>query len=137
MNQNALVIKEVNNVDKYIEKIEELLSNSKKLELMSKKAQETSLKFDMDSNIDRYIEYFKNVKKQKVTLTDEEQKYAKRWIVTEESIFEDKENEKNVEVKAENKVVSKKRKIYYAMLKPFPKTLKVKVKNFLKKLIQD
>ena len=136
-NQNALVIKEVNNVDKYIEKIEELLSNSKKLELMSKKAQETSLKFDMDSNIDRYIEYFKNVKKQKVTLTDEEQKYAKRWIVTEESIFEDKENEKNVEVKAENKVVSKKRKIYYAMLKPFPKTLKVKVKNFLKKLIQD
>lgn len=130
-NENSFIIKEINNVDKYIEKIEVLLKDSKKLSDMSKNAQKTALKFDMDNNIPKYIEYLKNVKKQKIELTPQEQEASERWIITEDSIFLQKEEEETIEV------VSKKRKIYYAILKPFPKKLKTKVKNFLKKLVQD
>ena len=49
---------------------------------MSKSAQERALEFDMDKNINKYIEYFKRVKKQKIELTPEEEKASERWIVT-------------------------------------------------------
>ena len=100
---------------------------------MSKKAQETALKFDMDANIPKYIEYFKSVKKQKIELTSQEKEASEKWSVSEDSIFS--KEEENIEKQAN--VISKKRKIYYALLKPFPKKLKIKVKNFLKKLVED
>lgn len=131
-NENSFIIKEINNVDKYIEKIEILLKDSKKLSDMSKNAQETALKFDMDTNIPKYIEYFKSVKKQKIELTSQEKEASEKWIVSEDSIFS--KEEENIEKQAD--VISKKRKIYYVILKPFPKKLKTKVKEFLKKLIQ-
>ena len=131
-NENSFIIKEINNVDKYIEKIEILLKDSKKLSDMSKHAQETALKFDMDTNIPKYIEYFKSVKKQKIELTSQEKEASEKWIVSEDSIFS--KEEENIEKQAD--VISKKRKIYYVILKPFPKKLKTKVKEFLKKLIQ-
>lgn len=132
-NENSFIIKEINNVDKYIEKIEILLKDSKKLSDMSKNAQETALKFDMDTNIPKYIEYFKSVKKQKIELTSQEKEASEKWIVSEDSIFS--KEEENIEKQAN--VISKKRKIYYVLLKPFPKKLKIKVKNFLKKLVED
>ncbi len=131
-NENSFIIKEINNVDKYIEKIEILLKDSKKLSDMSKNAQETALKFDMDTNIPKYIEYFKSVKKQKIELTSQEKEASEKWILSEDSIFS--KEEENIEKQAD--VISKKRKIYYVILKPFPKKLKTKVKEFLKKLIQ-
>lgn len=129
--ENSFVVKEVNNVDKYIEKVEVLLNNHEKLSQMSKNAQKTALDFDIDYNIKKYIEYFKNVKKQKIVLTPQEREKSKRWNVSEDRIFSEK-----VETQERN-TISKKRKIYYAMLKPFPKKLKTKVKNFLRKLVQD
>lgn len=132
-NQNSFIIKEINNVDKYIEKVEVFLKNPQKLSEMSINAQTTALKFDMDNNIQKYIEYFKNVKKQEIKLTPQEQEASKRWIVHEKDIFE-KNNQKE---ECNARPVSKKRKIYYAILKPFPKKLKTKVKIFLKKLVQD
>lgn len=127
--ENSFVIKEINNVDKYIEKIEYLLNNEDVLEKMSKKAQEKSLDFDMDGNIQKYINYFRNVKKQKVILTKIEEEASKKWKVTDEMIFT-VEGQKNAQI-------SKKRRIYYATLKLFPKGLKTNVKNFLRKLIQE
>ena len=130
-NENSFIIKEINNVDKYIEKIEILLNDSEKLLEMIKNAQETALKFDNDNNIQKYIEYFKNVKKQEIKLTKNEEEASERWIASEESVFSQEE-------KAEKtNVVSKKRKVYYALLKPFLKKLKKKFKNFLKKLVED
>ena len=75
--ENSFVIKEVNNVDKYIEKVEYLLENDKVLENMSKKAQEKALEFDIDKNIQKYINYFRTVKKQEIMLTNKEKKLLK------------------------------------------------------------
>lgn len=126
--QNSFIIKEVNNADKYIEKIEILLENRAMLDNMSKNAQEKAEEFDIDNNIQKYISYFKNVKKQEIELTPEEKAASERWIVTEDHLFK---KEKEVE-----RTISKKRKVYYTILKVFPKGLKTKVKNFLIKLVQ-
>ncbi len=127
--KNSFIIKEINNVNQYIEKVEYLLTQEKTLEEMSKNAQTTALQFDIDERTKEYIEYFRGVKKQKIKLTKMEEKASKRWIVPEEKLFQGK--------KVNTQCISRKRKIYYAILKIFPKTLKTKVKNFLQKLIQD
>lgn len=129
-NENAFIINEVNNAEKYVDKIVELLQDENKLKKMSKSAQLKSLEFDIDKNINKYIEYFRNVKIEKIELTEEEKSQSKKWIVDEKSLF-DKKNEK-----VDEKIVSKKRKVYQNILKIFPKGLKRKVKNLLIKLVQ-
>lgn len=127
--ENSFVIKEVNNVDKYIEKVEYLLNNEEILQNMSKKAQEKALEFDIDKNINKYIRYFRTVEKQKVKLTNKEQEESKKWYVNEEKLFKGKE--------VSTDQTSTKRRIYHNILKLFPKGLKTKVKNVLIKLIQN
>ena len=127
-NKNCFIIKEVNNAEKYVEKIEELLKDEEKLKEMSKNAQDKALEFDIDKNVKKYIEYFKNVKIQEISLTEKEKEESKRWVVKEEDIYRDEDA---------NKVkISKKRKLYQNVLKVFPKGLKTRVKNFLIKLTQ-
>ena len=50
-NENAFIIDEVNNAEKYVDKIVELLQDEDKLKKMSKSAQLKSLEFDIDKNI--------------------------------------------------------------------------------------
>lgn len=127
-NKNCFIIKEVNNAERYVEKIEELLKDEEKLKEMSKNAQDKALEFDIDKNVKKYIEYFKNVKIQKISLTEKEKEESNRWVIKEEDIYRDEDA---------NKVkISKKRKLYQNVLKVFPKGLKTRVKNFLIKLTQ-
>lgn len=132
--KNSFIIREINNVDKYIEKIEYLLQNKEKIEEMKNEAQKTALRFDFDDNILKYIKYFKNVKKQEIVLTEEEEKEAKRWIVNDD-IFKIEEQEKEI-VEPKEPFITTKRKIYIRFLKLFPKGLKTKVKKILSKMIQ-
>ena len=127
--ENSFIIKEVNNVNKYIEKVEYLLENKAILEEMSHNAQEKAIQFDIDEQIHQYIDYFRNVKKQKITLTKIEEEESKKWLVSEKRLFEGKE--------VNTQCLSKKRKMYYAILKLFPKSLKTKTKHFLQKLVQE
>lgn len=127
--ENSFIIKEVNNVDKYIEKVEYLLENEKILDNMSKKAQEKVLEFDIDKNINKYIKYFRAVEKQEIRLTNKEQEESKKWYVDEVNLFKGKEVSTNQ--------MSKKRRIYHRILKLFPKGVKTKVKLILKKLIDE
>lgn len=127
--ENSFIIKEVNNVDKYIEKVEYLLNNEEILQNMSKKAQEKALEFDIDKNISKYIKYFRTVEKQKVKLTNKEQEESKKWYVNEEKLFKGKE--------VSTDQISTKRRIYHKILRMFPKSLKTKVKNILIKLIEN
>ena len=96
---------------------------------MSKKAQEKSIEFDIDKNVNKYIEYFRNVKIKEIKLTEKEKEESARWNVKEENLF--KQNKVNTDM------VSKKRRVYQKMLKIFPKGLKTKVKKFLLKLVQE
>ena len=125
--ENSFIIKEINNADKYMEKVEYLLENEEIFNKMSQKAQERTLQFDIDKNIKKYIDYFKSVKKQAINLTEEEKEASKKWYVKEEDLFAKKIISVNP--------ISKKRRIYYKILGMFPKSLKTKVKTFLAKLI--
>ncbi len=131
---NGFIIKEVNNSDKYIEKVEELLTNEDLLRNMKQEAQKTALEFDFDKKVDMYIDYFRNVKIEDVKLTEFEEKEIQKWIVDEQNIFNKKQPETTIDV---NPYVSKKRKLYIRFLGLFPKSLKTKVKNFLRKLINE
>lgn len=128
-NENCFLIKEVNNAERYMEKIELLLQDNEKIRKMSKKAQEKSIEFDIDKNVNKYIEYFRNVKIKEIKLTEKEKEESARWNVKEENLF--KQNKVNTDM------VSKKRRVYQKMLKIFPKGLKTKVKKFLIKLVQE
>ena len=128
-NENCFLIKEVNNAERYMEKIELLLQDNEKIKKMSKKAQEKSIEFDIDKNVNKYIEYFRNVKIKEIKLTEKEKEESARWNVKEENLF--KQNKVNTDM------VSKKRRVYQKMLKIFPKGLKTKVKKFLLKLVQE
>lgn len=128
-NENCFLIKEVNNAERYMEKIELLLQDNEKIKKMSKKAQEKSIEFDIDKNVNKYIEYFRNVKIKEIKLTEKEKEESARWNVKEENLF--KQNKVNTDM------VSKKRRVYQKMLKIFPKGLKTKVKKFLIKLVQE
>ena len=127
--ENSFVIKEINNADRYIEKVEHLLENEETLENMSRKAQEKALEFDISKNVQKYIDYFRSVKKHEVILTEIEKEVSKKWYINEEDLFKDR-------IISVNQVSTKKR-VYYKFLKLFPKGLKTKVKNFLKKLTED
>ena len=87
------------------------------------------MKADKDKNIQKYINYFRTVKKQEIMLTNKEKEASKKWYVDEEKLFKGKEVSTNQ--------MSNKRKIYHKILKLFPKGLKAKVKLTLKKLIDE
>lgn len=127
--QNSFIIKQINNADKYIEKVEFLLENEEELDKMSKNAKEKSLEFDIDKNINKYINYFRNIKKQEIKLSKIDAKESERWNVTEEQLFEGKE--------AILQKRSFKRKLYIKFLSYFPKSLKTKIKGFMQRLIQE
>ena len=132
--ENCFIIKEINNADRYVEKIDELITNEDLLIEMKKQAQNTALEFDLDKKVDEYINYFKNVKIKNVDLTPIEQEKIKRWEVSESAIFS-KSGQETIVTK--NPYVSSKRKIYIKFLGLFPKGLKTKIKNILRKLIDE
>jgi hypothetical protein len=72
---NAFVIKEVNNSDKFVEKISFLINNSELFLKMKREGAICSLAFDYDSRIDAYIKFFKKNRRYEVkTFSKEEQK---------------------------------------------------------------
>ena len=64
--ENAIVIKEVNNTDKYICAIKSLITNESKLRLMQRNARETAKKFDFDIVIEKYIKFFNDLEDNKI-----------------------------------------------------------------------
>lgn len=126
-NVNCFVIKEFNNADLYIEKIDKLLSEEKLLLEMKRKALEESINFDFDKTVEKYINYLKNVEKKEIVLTEIEKERTKEFLVKEE-IF-GKEDIINSEK------YTKKRKIYILFLRLFPRGLKEVGKKIIRKII--
>lgn len=130
---NSFVIKELNNADKYVEKIHLLLADDKLYQHMMDEAQKKVKEFDIEIKIDKYIDYFKSVQKKKLHLSEIQKKYSEQFYVKEEDIFEQKPI---VNLINSNKI-SFKRKILILFLSLFPKKLKTRVKNKLKVLINS
>lgn len=132
--KNSFVIKEINNAEKYVEKIQILLNDDELLKNMKEEALKTSKEFDFDIKVEQYINYFKNVKVEKIEkLTEEEEEEIKKWLVNEISLFS-KENikEKNSAVVQK---ISFRRKIWLIILKMLPRSFKTKVKNKVREMV--
>ncbi len=114
-NKNAFIINEVNNSDKYIDVIENIINNPDIYEKIKKAAELTSKKFDYDDTVEEYIKYFNSeflIKTKDVVLTEKDIKIinaTKGNNATKEKI---------------------KRKAYY-LAKVIPKPIKQKLKKII------
>lgn len=69
--ENSIIIPEVNNSEKYIAEIKQLLENESKLRSMQKKAQKTAKQYDFDRVVEEYIEFFINLQNNNIQLLDQ------------------------------------------------------------------
>lgn len=115
--KNGIIINEVNNSDKYVEKIEELIKKPQKFNELRSECLNSSSNFDIDNTIDKYIDYFKNPSFKKTA-----------------SQF-DEEEKSNIEkmIKDTCSTTSKKRKAYY-LAKLIPNSTKNKIKKIITNL---
>ena len=111
--KNGFIISEVNNANKYIEKLEILLNDKDKYDDMMKNIVSTCQKFDYEKSVEKYIEYFKNVKpyNKKIKLSEKDKEIIEKYSYQQNSI-------------------NKKRKLYY-IAKLIPKSLKNKLKKII------
>jgi len=118
-NKNGFIIDEINNSDKYIEKLELLLNNNEKYHDMKKECEKTAKEYDYDNVIKKYIDYFnKDFKIKNISLTNEE-----------EAIYKD-----TLENKFKIPVSSKSKKIIYRILRKLPKRFRITIKKIVAKL---
>lgn len=112
--KNGFIIDRVNDSNKYIEKIEELLNDNKLYNKVLIESQKTCKEFDYENTIPKYTDYFNNIKvnKKKHKLSDYEKEI--------------------VEYKMENNMsnIVKKRKLFY-LAKIVPKPIKNKIKKIV------
>jgi GT2 family glycosyltransferase len=116
--KNSYVIEEVNDSDKYVEKLEILLKNKDKYQELKKESMLAPKKFDYDDVVDKYIEYFNQDFK----------------ITTKDNTYNDTEvlimNAANVNTASNTKIRSK---VYFAS-KLIPKSVKQRIKKLINAL---
>ena len=87
--ENGIIINEVNDPAKYIEKIDKLLKDDKKYDKLSKNAYETGKKFDFDNVVEKYITTFDDIisgkiEPNKLEVTKNELDLLSNYVVSEE-----------------------------------------------------
>ena len=119
--KNGFIIKEVNNINCYVEKIDHLLKNPKKYQEMKKQASAMAAKFDYDYIIDEYITYFsRNFSKLDIQLTEEESK-----------LYNDV-----LDARFKVSVKSPSKNFVYRVCRKLPRGFRVAIKNTVEKLYQ-
>lgn len=118
--ENGYVVKEVNDADKYIDKILSLLKDDSLFEKMKKEGRKTSKKFDSDLTVNEYIEYFSEPKSREK---------GKKYSPEEWEIIKSVEEEVGIHKKVKKKVEDK--RILFRISKRIPKPLK----NLMKPII--
>ena len=119
--ENGLIVKEVNNIDKYFEKIEKIINDKDYYSKLKRNAMETVSNFDYDKIINEYIDFFsKEVKKKDKKLSDDEKELYDKVL--------------DAKFKVSTKSPSK--NLAYRILRKTPKGLRVSVKKGVEKLYQ-
>lgn len=117
-NKNGFIVDEVNNVERYYEKLSILINDEKLLATMKKNGGNTCKKFDFDNNVKNYIDYFNSIDVSK----------------KQEKEFTEKEKEIILAFSQSNKKSSKTKKIVYGVNKILPRSLKEKIKKLITSL---
>ncbi len=117
--KNGFIVKEINNIDCYVEKIEKLLNDNNLYITIKKNMKQTISKYDYDDVVYEYIDYFmKDYKKKNFKLTNEE-------LILYEKVLDNK-----FKVSINNK----KKNILYKICKKFPKKFRILIKKMVEKL---
>lgn len=116
--KNGFLVEEVNDVDAYMEKIDNLLTNDEVYQKIKKNTIDMIQKFDYDDVVKRYLEYFSKefVKKENNFSLEEEKLYQKIL-----------DNRFKVSNQASKNII-------YKICKKIPKGLKLKLKKLIAKL---
>lgn len=112
--QNGFIIEEVNNADKYLEKIDELIKNEQLYLKLKENGKKTCKEFDFDKQIEKYIEYFSECETTK----------CKTKKLTKEEL-------QLIEIKNTSSHENNTKKLIFVFNRFIPK----KIKNKLKKII--
>ena len=125
--KNSYIISEVNDADKYVKKIKFLIDNPKEYLDFQKNALNTARLFDIDSIVNKYINYFANVKINEYNLTGIEKEEIKKWEVPEKNIFDKK-------IATKYKYTFR-HTLWINFLKIFPKKFKSKIKMRIRDIV--
>ena len=118
---NGYIIKEVNNIDSYIDKLNYLLKNPNEYVKLKYEAEKTATEFDYDNIIDKYIEYFSSsFKKQGVVLSKEETSLYNEILDSRFKVS----------------VSNPSKNLFYRACRKMPKGFRIKIKNAVEKLYQ-
>lgn len=112
--KNGYIINEVNDVDKYMEKLDLLVNQCTTFQKMKKQAALTASKFDYDNAVEEYIKYFSEKNREVVRtdyLTKEEEELANLLMYSREK--------------------GNMQKVLYSLAKKMPKRLKKKIKKIV------
>lgn len=117
--KNGFIVKEINNADCYVEKIEKLLNDINLYKAIKKNMKQTISEYDYDDIVSKYINYFmKNYKKKNLKLTNEE-------LMLYEKVLDNK-----FKVSINNR----KKNILYMICKKTPKRFRILIKKNVEKL---
>ena len=116
---NGYLIKEVNNIDSYVEKVDKIINDSSLFLKLKAEAMKTAKEFDYDDIIDKYIKYFSgDFVKKDIKLDDSEKKLY-------DDILDNR-------FKVSTTNISK--NMLYRICKKVPKGIRIKIKNGVEKL---
>lgn len=140
--KNSIVIDEVNNSDKYVEKIIELIDNPKKLEEIALNAIETAKKYSFDDTIFNYYNTLTDVlnnkyKKIDYSITDEDKKQLLNYELTDKKYQTVLNNCKKLYKKSTSTVDKTKSNRLHnckVLFKEFLKSMAFFIKQFLKSM---
>lgn len=116
---NGCIVKEVNDVNSYMNKIDLLLNNNDEYSKLKQNIDKTIEYFDYDNIIEKYIEYFNNsFDKNTVILNEEEEKLYNKILDTRFKIS----------------INNSSKSFLYKLCRKVPKSFRIKIKNFVEKI---
>ena len=127
--KNGFIINEVNNINKYIEKIELLLQDHNLFRNMMMEVENTCLNYDYDYTVEQYIHYFnQKFKIKQIKLDDFDTNLYNEVLDKKYRVVDDSGINTDV-----NSTMSSKKRIY-KVFKIIPKKFRIKIKNGITKL---
>ena len=131
--ENAFIINEVLDIEKYIKKILILIKDKKIYTKMRDNASKTSKEYDYDNVCLKYINYFKkDFKKKKIVLDDEDNELYDKVLDVKFRVVDD--NSEDMGNKNTKKMTNKSKKVIFNAFKIIPKGARIKMKKGIEKL---
>ena len=119
--KNGYIINEINDVDKYVEKIDELIDKKDNIKKIRKEIKNTVMNFDFDDTLLIYKNYF-----------SKKVKFSNNILNKQENELYDK----ILKTKFKATTNSKPKSLLYKICRMVPLSIRIKIKNIVEKIYQ-